>query len=145
MIEQVPGCIIRANATTATTTTASDGDDESNKEVVDVVVVQYPTRTEFESVCEVVPQQKITKIVGKISAVEELILSDGAKPRCVVLVDTYERVVSVDISALHSFLRTILRLDDLFVASFHHFSSTFSSSFLCDLKQRREATLHAAV
>ena len=103
----------------------------------DIVVVRYPSRNTHEAArtaaramlstldpataCVLRPAV-LARVAGKVRAVQTLVLTrhssvtgwEGIAIHCVVLVDTFEAVVPVDVSALPAFLRRILALDDLF-------------------------------
>lgn len=103
----------------------------------EIVVLQYPSRNTHEAArtaaramlstldpataCVLRPAV-LARVAGKVRAVQTLVLTQhssatgwaGIAIHCVVLVDTFEAVVPVDVSALPAFLRRILALDDLF-------------------------------
>lgn len=98
----------------------------------DVAVLHYPSPREHEAArtvaCARLPAGSVlrpgvlVRVAGKVRAVQTLVLAraQGAAPgwagvalRCVVLVDTFEAVVPVDVSALTALLHHLLALDDL--------------------------------
>lgn len=98
----------------------------------DVAVLHYPARGACEAARAAARARLpagsalrpavLARVAGKVRAVQTLVLTRarGAAPgwagvalRCVVLVDTFEAVVPVDVSALPAFLRSTLALDDL--------------------------------
>ena len=96
----------------------------------EIVVLQYPSRNTHEAArtaaravlstldpaaaCVLRPAV-LARVAGKVRAVQTLVLTQhssatgwaGIAIHCVVLVDTFEAVVPVDVSALPAFLRRI--------------------------------------
>ena len=87
----------------------------------DIAVIDFPSQQAFTAVPG---KMLIKKVTGKVSAVQHLRFTkqnsaisswDNVTIECVVLIDTFESVVSVDISKLRPFLDDLLSLNELFV------------------------------
>ena len=91
----------------------------------DISVVHFPSQQTFVTAFSSAPDRVLMKkVTGKVTAVQHLQFTkkksaatswNDVTIECIVLVDSFESVVSVDISRLRPFLEELLFLHELFV------------------------------